>query len=73
MATYATRTTRSGGGDVDDLLAGASKLGSESPEVIRLTFKALHDVIRAQGEAIKTLERGARARARGRGGGARAG
>lgn len=43
---------------VDDLLDGVSRLGGESPEVIRLTFKALHDVIRAQGEAIKALERG---------------
>lgn len=43
---------------VDDLLDGVSRLGGESPEVIRLTFKALHDVIHAQGEAIKALERG---------------
>ncbi|KAJ1624708.1 hypothetical protein T492DRAFT_1147830 [Pavlovales sp. CCMP2436] len=43
---------------VDELLSSVSRLGVDSPEVIRLTFKALHDVIRAQGEAIKSLERG---------------
>jgi hypothetical protein len=25
-------------------------------EIVRLTFKALHDVVRAQGESIKKLE-----------------
>ena len=27
------------------------------PEIVRLTFKALHDVVKAQGEQIKTLEK----------------
>jgi hypothetical protein len=30
---------------------------------VRLTFKAFHDVLRAQGEAIKTLERAVDAKA----------
>eukprot|EP00965_Chrysotila_dentata_P206528 6183583-Pleurochrysis_carterae.AAC.2 len=27
-------------------------------EIVRLTFKALHDVVKAQGEAIRNIERG---------------
>ena len=27
------------------------------PDVVRLTFKAFHDVLRVQGESIKSLER----------------
>lgn len=41
---------------VDDLIQGMNEWRNIQ-EVIRNTFKALHDVIKAQGEAIKSLER----------------
>lgn len=47
---------RRGTGD-NDLEEGRGEW-VEVPEIVRLTFKALHDVVKAQGEAIKNLERG---------------
>jgi hypothetical protein len=41
---------------VDDLLQGMNEWRNIQ-DVIRSTFKALHDVIKAQGDAVKTLER----------------
>ena len=48
--------SRRGTGD-NDLEEGRGEW-VEVPEIVRLTFKALHDVVKAQGEAIKNLERG---------------
>ena len=41
---------------VDDLLQGMNEWRNIQ-DVIRSTFKALHDVIKAQGDAVKSLER----------------
>ena len=41
---------------VDDLLQGMSEWRNIQ-EVIRSTFKALHEVIKSQGDAVKSLER----------------
>jgi hypothetical protein len=41
---------------VEDLLQGANEWRNIQ-DIIRLTFKALTDVVKAQGEALKELER----------------
>ena len=41
---------------VDDLMSGANEWVNIQ-DVVRLTFKAFHDVLQAQGEAIRSLER----------------
>ena len=53
---FAQMPPRRGTGD-NDLEEGRGEW-VEVPEIVRLTFKALHDVVKAQGEAIKNLERG---------------
>lgn len=41
---------------VEDLLQGLNEWRNIQ-DIVRLTFKAFHDVLKAQGEALKTLER----------------
>mmetsp|Transcript_19903 Transcript_19903/g.64787 ORF Transcript_19903/g.64787 Transcript_19903/m.64787 type:complete len:595 (-) Transcript_19903:899-2683(-) len=47
---------------VDDLISGLNEWRNIQ-DVVRLTFKAFHDVLRAQGEAIKTLEQAVESKA----------
>merc|ERR1711871_194063 len=45
-----------GGVAVEDLLSGLNEWRNIQ-DIVRVTFKALHDVVKAQGEAIRALER----------------
>ena len=42
---------------VADLRMAEWETEAALPDVVRLTFKAFHDVLRVQGESIKNLER----------------
>ena len=52
---------------VDDMTAGRNQWRNIQ-DIVRVTFKEFHDVLRAQGDAIKSLERSIDSKELGRGG-----
>mmetsp|Transcript_41386 Transcript_41386/g.69226 ORF Transcript_41386/g.69226 Transcript_41386/m.69226 type:complete len:636 (+) Transcript_41386:16-1923(+) len=56
MATMDSPAARQSAVVVEDLITGLNEWRNIQ-DIVRLTFKAFHDVLKSQGEAIKTLER----------------
>ncbi|KAK3245432.1 hypothetical protein CYMTET_44996 [Cymbomonas tetramitiformis] len=56
MATMNSVAARQSALVVEDLIQGLNEWRNIQ-DIVRLTFKAFHDVLKAQGDAIKTLER----------------